>query len=155
MQSGLTNPSLFDAICIPSAGCFEGLDQRGLNGGVDANRDLTAGEFVRFAKAISLIPALSTGERDLGAATRVAGDAQVQLVFEATREGEAVINLGTQYAWGDATVYDGGEIRQVDPIVFRLRVLPPVFAIPESGAALLMSSGLLVVAGQSRVHRRS
>ncbi len=151
-DSGFTNPTVLSQLCVPAAGCFGGLDQSGLGGGVQVGLLGGPDESVRFTNAISLVPTTGTGSFDLGVATGFAGDAQVRLVFNATNEGDAVISFGTNRDYADATVFEGGETRNTP--IWRERIsVRGASAVPEPGAALLMSSGLLVAAFRLRIRR--
>jgi hypothetical protein len=142
--SGTATSSFLNAICVPGAGCFGGIDN--LAPAPLAQGTLSAGILVQFATGVSTAGVANDGTIDEGV-DGVGGSAQFQLVFTVPAEapdGSTTITLGSDPAYGNATIGAGGVSLVTNNASVTLTVPEPA-AIASSLAALGSVFGVVAI----------
>ncbi len=143
-EQGITVGSINHTTCIPSLGCFGGLDNTAAPNLIET--DLGPGPRVQFFNGTRLVPGSSANPLDPGLdGVLGGGDAQVRITFIATGLGSTTLDFGTGYL-GDLVLLADSTITSAVGAQVHLTV------IPEPGTALLILLGL---AGMSGLRPRS
>jgi len=116
---GLTSSSALNQVCVPSAGCF---------GGLESSQEIAQDgpTEIQFFNAVSTTGSTFTGEIDEGVVTGVSGDPQFHLVF--TVNETTSINIGDG-GEGDGALGTGGLPLMSNNAVVNV-------TIPEPGAVV-------------------
>ena len=142
--SGQAVPSINHGVCVPSAGCFNGLANVLANPLAETSIG-SSGNRVLIFNGVGL-SATNSNAQDPGLDGVVGGnDAQIRVTFRAVAPGTAYIDFGTGYN-GDAEVLAGG----ISDTTQNTRI--GITVIPEPGTALLMGLGLVGLASAGRRH---
>jgi len=144
--SGNAVASFLHEICIPAAGCFNGLDSQ-VSGALSEGNNAGA-PYVQIANAVSTTPRNGTGALDPGLNGVVGGgDAQFRVTFVAAAAGLTTLQIGTNIldaVLGNAIIVEGGGAEDA------INAAIVVNVIPEPGTALLMGLGLAGLAAAGR-----
>ena len=138
--------TIFNQICVAPGTCFNGLTNQSGSAIPFAETTVgTVGVESQFLNALGLAPAGGNGSVDEGAVGGVTGDAQFQIVFDASAGGSTTLNIGTYFAYQDGYTGTDG----LDPGTSTNTSIA-ITVIPEPGTALLMGLGLAGLAGAGR-----
>jgi hypothetical protein len=139
--ASIISSTVFNQVCIPSAGCFNGLTNQVGGAIAFAENAVGPGVEAEFLAALGLAAAGGNGALDPAVG---AGVGQFQIVFDAIGAPGAstTLNIGTFAEYLDG--YTG----TVDSLANNTSVT--VTIVPEPGTALLMGLGLAGLAGAGR-----
>lgn len=149
--SGNAVVSFLHDACVPSVGCFNGLDNQ-VGGALNEGLDQPAvGPYVRFANAASTTARSGTGAQDPGLNGVVGGgDAQFRLVFTTLAAGNTTIALGTRSTepiLGDAIITPGGGVEDATNVLLNI-------SVPEPTAIAAGLAGVVCAVGAAGIRRR-
>jgi hypothetical protein len=135
--------SYLNPICVPGAGCFNGLTN--LAGGALSESAIGAnGNRVQIGNSAGLSAVTAVGDDNPGLDGVIGGGgSQFNVTFRAVGLGSTTLSIGTGYQ-GDVVVLAGGVTEQATNGSFTINV------IPEPGTALLMGLGLVGLATAGR-----
>ncbi len=147
-QSGTAVTGYLFETCIPSVGCFNGLDNLSAPTLSQANQG-GVGDFVQIANSASLTGRTGTGAQDPGLNAVIGGgDAQFRVIFQAAANGTTTFDVGGNPALGNVAILAGGAS---DPITNDTVTI----SVPEPASVMLggMALGMTValVAARRRI----
>ncbi len=146
-QSGTAVTGYLFETCIPSVGCFNGLDNLSAPTLTQQNQS-GVGNFVQIANSASLTGRTGTGAQDPGLDAVIGGgDAQFRLVFQAVANGTTTFQVGGDPALGNVAVLAGGATEAITNDTVTITV-------PEPGSILLGLVALGTTAGLIGARRR-
>lgn len=147
--SGNSVATLLHDICIPAAGCFNGLDNQAAGALENGTPSALSGANVQIVNSASTTARTGLAANDSPGLNGVVagGDAQFRVTFRAIGEGATTFNIGTNLidpVLGNAVISDGGAASEADNDSIAITV------VPEPGTALLMGLGLAGLAAAGR-----
>jgi len=137
----VVSDTLFNQVCLPTFGCFGGLNNQIGSTIPLQETSLPSGEVeVEYFAGVALTPAAGNGSIDPGIITGLPGDAQFRMVFDYLGYGGSTFKIGTYPEFQDG--YTG----TADSNAFNFEIFIPV--IPEPSTALLLGAGLAALAAR-------
>ncbi len=148
-QSGNAVSGFLYDFCVPTLGCFAGIDNLLAGALSETNSPSSIGRSVTFANGVSITERAATGALDFGLDGSVT-DAQFRVTFRMLALGSTTLTVGTtteiNAGLGVVFANTGGALDQATNAAFTLTV------IPEPGPALLLGLGLI---GLATLRRRA